>query len=195
MNINKKPVAVLDLDDTLINTREAMYECIKKRYGKEYLRHWSEWTDFKMEANSNIDVNNLIEHVTEDRLFEKIEPHPHSAFFLRDLAMRGYYVVIVTAREGFVPNPYDTTEWYLRKHDIDYDELIISKHGQSKVDFLKNFDTIDFTIDDQVHNCEDFENSGKVNNVFLHALPHNKQCTMYVRLHSPYQVYNHLGLE
>lgn len=194
MNTNK-PVVVLDLDDTLINTREEMYRCIKGRFGVEAITHWSSWSDFKFESNTNISTNDLIEYTIEDEVFKNIEPHPHSAFFLRDLMARGYYVVIETAREGFVPNPYEETDRYLRRHDMEFDDLIISPHGENKVDYLKRFDTIEFAIDDQVHNCIDFEESGKVNHVFLHALPFNSNCTRFKRLHSLYQAYKHLGIE
>lgn len=191
----KRPVAVLDLDDTLINTREAMYQCVKQRHGKDVIRHWSDWTDFKFEDNTNVKVDDLIQYTVEDRVFENIEPHPHSEFFLKDLMARGFYVVILTAREGFVPNPHHETDRYLRKFGLEYDDLIISDHGANKVDFLKKFDTIEFAIDDQVQNCIDLEESGKVNHVFLHALPFNKSCMRFIRLHSLYQAYKHLGIE
>ena len=193
--MNTKPVAVLDLDDTLINTREAMYQCVRAEYGRDFVSHWSSWEKFKFEENTAIDVHELIELTTEKRTFDAIEPHPHAAFYTEDLIRRGFHVIILTAREGFVPDPYDTTARYLCRHGIDYDELLISAHGDNKMNSLTKYDRIDFTIDDQVKNCEHFEESGKIDHIFLHALPHNKLCNRYRRLHSLYQAYKHLGLE
>lgn len=192
--MNTKPVVVLDLDDTLINTREEIYNCLKRRLGRHAVTHWSNSTTFKIEEDSNISIDELIKYTKEDMIFRNIQPHPHSAYFTKDLMDRGYHVVILTAREGFVPNPYDETERYLNRHGIEHDELIIGGHGKNKVDYLEKFDRISFTIDDQIYNCVDFEKSGKVDYVFLNALPQNKSCVRFPRLHSLYQAYRYIGI-
>jgi hypothetical protein len=187
-------IAVLDLDDTLINLKQQMLEVMMKYFPDNKVPHWSLWEQFNVETIANISDDALIEVSNSDKIFRKAKPHLFSPYILRDLHQKGFYVVILTSREGFVKNAYEETEAYLKENDLYHDELIVSGHGKNKVDYLQKFDRIDFTIDDQVKNCINFQESGKVDHVFLHALPWNKSCNTFKRIHNLYQVYPYLGL-
>jgi hypothetical protein len=192
---NKKPVAVFDLDDTLIDLKEELFTRLTDEYGKDNVPHWSLWDTYGIEHNVGISEKELMEFVLKNKLFRNIQPHLFSKALLVDLRNRGYHIIILTARNGFIPNAYSETKVYLDKHELYHDELIVSKHGKNKMDYLDHHDTIHFAIDDQEKNCIQFEESGKVDHVFLHALPHNRGCTQFIRLHNLYQLYPHIGLD
>jgi hypothetical protein len=188
-------VAVFDLDDTLLNLKEELMEIVSLELGKK-VDHWCLWNghhDFHQRAG--IDGDQLKEICQKHKVFRTVRPHLFAPYLLRDLRLRGFKVVIVTAREGFVPNARAETEVYLGLHDLEYDELVITGHGQNKMDYLEHHDHIAVAVDDQVGNCEDFHESGKVDHTLLVALPGNKNCTLFPRIHNLYQVYNHLNLE
>lgn len=190
---NNKPIAVFDLDDTLINLRDELYDQLCQEYGKNNIPHWMEWQT-EIADFIGITPQELADFCQEREIFKTIKPFFFSRYVLKDLSERGYHVIILTAREGFVPNAYNETEKYLIENDLYYDELIISGHGQNKSDYLK-YDNIHFFVDDQEKNCQQLAESGKVNHVFLYALPRNKYCTNFIRIHNHFQIYPHIGLE
>ena len=158
------------------------------------VKHWSLWGSFNIEAHAPISQEDFIVLCNESLMFMDIKPHLFAEYILKDLREHGYYVLIVTAREGFVNNAYDMTKEYLSMHNFEYDNLLISKSGGNKMEVLGDYDLIEFSLDDQVHNCDIFAASGKINKVLLAAEAHNKNCTVYPRLHNLYQVYNYIGL-
>lgn len=193
MNDNKK-IALFDLDDTLLDVKEVMYQTMRAEYGPERVPHWSLWKDFKLEKMLGISMEELIEVSNRHGTFRIVQPHLFAPFILRDLRARGWHVIILTARGGFVPQAYIETKAYLELHEMEYDELIVTNIGENKMDSLAHHDSIVFTVDDQVKNCNHFRDSGKFEHVFLHAQTHNRCCTDYVRLHNLFQVYHHLGI-
>lgn len=188
-----KKVALFDLDDTLIDLKDALYLSLTREYGK--VKHWSQWDEYIVEQYVGISVSELKEHCIKYEVFKNIKPHLFAPYILRDLREAGYHIVILTARDGFVPNPVVETEAYLKEHGMYYDDLIVTGHGQNKVDAIAAYDRIDFAIDDQEKNCIDLADSGKVDQVFLAANPHNRNCSRFIRLHNLYQVYNYIGLD
>jgi len=189
-----KPIAVFDLDDTLINLKEEMYQILIREFGKGKALHWSLWESIDNERNLGMTLDELIAFANEHKIFKNIVPHLFSEALLMDLRNRGYHVIILTSRGGFITDAFIETRNYLRKHKLQFDELIVSNIGDSKMDYLTHHDKIHFAIDDQEHNCVEFAESGKVEHVFMHALPHNRHCKRFVRLHNLFQLYAHLGL-
>ena len=187
-------IALFDLDDTLINIKEVMYQTFRAEYGPDRVPHWSLWDNFKLEKTIGICLEELIAVSNKHRTFEIVEPHLFSPYLLKDLRARGWRIIILTARGGFVPNAYDVTKDYLRDNDLVHDELIVTGISQNKMDGLHHHDNITFTIDDQVKNCDVFKASGKFEHIFLHAQPYNRGNSDYVRLHNLYQVFHHLGI-
>lgn len=189
-----KPIALFDLDDTLLNVKEVMYTSLRKELGPDRVPHWSLWTEFNLEQVLNITIDELIEISIRYETFRIARPHLFSSYILKDLKARGWHIIILTARGGFVPNAYEETREYLELNDLIYDELIVSNVGENKMDSLAHHDHMTFTIDDQVKNCNMFRDSGKFEHVFLHAQVYNRGCTEYPRLHNLYQTYHHLGI-
>ncbi len=192
--MNNKKIALFDLDDTLLDIKEVMYQSLREEYGSERTPHWSTWTDFKLEGMMGISFEELIEVSNKHKTFIRAKPHLFAPFILKDLRERGWHVIILTARGGFVPDAYGVTEEYLELNGMEYDELIVTKLFENKMDSLVHHEHMTFSVDDQVNNCHKFRDSGKFEHVFLQAQTHNRGCTDYVRLHNLYQLYHHLGI-
>ena len=188
-----KPIALFDLDDTLLNVKETMYQTLREEYGDERVPHWSLWDQFNLELILGISLEELIAVSIKYETFKAARPHLFAKYILRDLQARGWHVIILTAREGFVPAAYENTKGYLDVHDLSYDELIVTKVGENKMGALDHHDHITFSIDDQIKNCVHFEESGKIEHVFLHAQCYNRD-SKFTRVHNLFQVYHHLGI-
>lgn len=188
-------VAVFDLDDTLVNLKEILMHIVSEEIGRK-VDHWCLWNghhDFHQRAG--IDAEQLMAICEKYQAFSAVAPHLFAPYLLRDLRLRGYKIVIVTARVNFVPDAYARTERYLNAHDLEFDELIVMPHGENKMDYLTHYDRIAVAVDDQIDHCTNFANSGKVDHTLLVALPGNKSCTLFPRIHNLYQVYNYLNIE
>lgn len=191
---SKDKIALFDLDDTLIDLKEALWMALKLEYGDK-VPHWSLWHSHNANDIIGISLEELKEVCIKHEVFKIIKPNLFAPYLLKDLKDLGYHIVILTARGGFVPDPETETIAYLEKHDMLYDDLIITHHGENKSEALDGYDKIDFAIDDQEQNCIDLAESGKVEQVFLAALPHNRNCSRFIRLHNLYQVYSYIDLD
>jgi 5'(3')-deoxyribonucleotidase len=189
-----KPVIVFDLDDTLIDLKTELYTALHTDFGKDRVPHWSLWDTHNVENIVGIGVKEFIKCSVKHEIYLTAKPNIFAKPMLKDLSARGYHVVILTARGGFVPKAFEKTEKYLADHDLVCDELIISNIGENKMDSLTKFDNIKCTVDDSAKNCKDMLASGKVEHVFLHALPNNVNSLEYIRIHNLYQIYPYLGL-
>ena len=187
-------IALFDLDDTLLDIKGMMYDTLREEFGSDSIPHWSLWTDFNLEKLLGITVDELIEVCIKYNTFHLAKPHLFSPYILKDLKARGWHVIILTARDGFVPNAYEETESYLKHNGLLHDELIVTKVGENKMVGLEHHPKLTFTIDDQIKNCNTFRDSGKFEHIFLHAQAYNRGCNDYIRLHNLYQVYHHLGI-
>ena len=194
MEATDKPVALFDLDDTLLNVKEIMYQTLREEYGDDRVPHWCLWDQFNLEHLLGITLEELIEVSIRYETFRTARPHLFSKYILKDLMARGWHVIILTARHGFVPNAYEETKGYLNLHGLECDELIVTEVGKNKMGALDHHDHITFSIDDQVKNCVHFEDSGKVEHIFLHAQRYNRDREKYTRVHNLFQVYHHLGI-
>lgn len=189
-NKTYKGVIVFDLDDTLINLKEELYRVLDENYGHDkYVPHWSEWDVYNAEVSVGCTHEDLVRMAGDDKTWRVTKPHLFAPYILRELRLMGYYVVILTARGNFVPDAFNETEKYLKEYDLEYDELIVSDVKANKMDWLTHHDQILLTIDDSVKNCHDFMESGKVEHVVLHAMPNNKGCTEFPRVHNLYQIF------
>jgi len=164
-------------------------------YGKSRVPHWCLWDAFNVDEKLGISLDELKKVCHEYKVFRQAKPLLFSPYILEDLKRRKFRIVIVTSRHGFVHDAVSETEKYLDEHKLHYDELVVTHHGRNKMDYLGHYDKITFAIDDQVRNCVDFAESGKVDHVFLSALLHNKECDRFPRLHNLYQIYKYIGLD
>ncbi len=195
MSKRKPKIALFDLDDTLVNLKQTLYDVLVLEYGKDRVPHWALWDAFDVDQKIGISIDELKDVCVSHKVFRLVRPTFFAPFILNDLKSRGFHILIVTSRHGFVPNAIEETKEYLKEHKLVHDELVVTHHGHNKMDSLLHHDKMTFAIDDQVKNCVDFADSGKFDHVFLAALQHNKQCNQFPRLHNLFQIYKYIGLE
>lgn len=89
-----------------------------------------------------------------------VEPKENVAEVLSVLRKLGHKVIIITARDGCDRNDSigrerrEISENWLKENKIEYDEIIYTGHGNSKVSTILD-KQIDVFIDDSIHNLDE----------------------------------------
>ena len=168
-----KKIAIIDIDDTLADLRSPMCNSLNAICEEKY--HWGQWTgDNTVEKLYGISTDELLGAIKDDLLLENLEPHPEVKEFMHLLHKLDYYVVFLTAR-GWHPNGNVVTEEWLKKHNIEYDRLIVCALEDNKADIVAaNFDSVDFAVDDSVRHCRSYSEQPIVKNVYTYDLPWNR---------------------
>lgn len=149
----------IDIDDTISNTynsimgyaQEYTIDVLKRepllRKGvtctnhlyTQYLHQWAEGEDIKFLT------------LYYERILREVEPKTLAKKYLDKIHDEGNKIILITARwENEYFDVRKTTEEWLKKHDIPYDELIID--ASDKLSICKN-NNVDLFIDDSISNC------------------------------------------
>lgn len=137
--------AVIDIDNTLWQFCDAFYDELKKiNPAFPEVEQWTTWNFFEglcteQEFMASVDAI----HARQDS--DEFQPYPEAQGFLRSLKEQGYRVVIASHRRQEMQG---STERWLRKHGLPYDELHLS------FDKTVLFDKTALVVDDAPHTLE-----------------------------------------
>ena len=126
-------------------------------------------------------------------LMVSIPTRPYAARVISSLKDMGHKIVILSARDNrYLTNQYaDTMNFYveewLKKHDIEYDEILAGP-GNKKEKFIKN--NIDVMIEDKANNVEEISNHIPV---LCFDAPYNLHVDKenVIRVYSWFQIYKY----
>lgn len=167
-----KPVAIIDIDDTVGDMRTLMCDALNHFTGKDI--HWTEWSRFRVEDFYKISFNEFFDVLTEYKVIENMLPHVNSTLLVDRLKDAGYHICFLTAR-SWHPNGRDITKEWLNVHGFHVDELMLCNVGESKSDILNSkFANIEFAVDDSVSHCREYVRNSRIKNVFVYDMPWNK---------------------
>ena len=147
----------IDIDNVLSNFNEILlYNYLE--HDKElrnngiinkdvYIRKMFDWTE---DEEKNYYKNNI------EGIVEELKPIKDCSKYIKKLREQGHLIYIISGRDnGEYSDPYNMTIEWLRKHDIEYDRLILTnayKHKE-KADYCVE-NNIDIMIDDSINVCE-----------------------------------------
>jgi len=118
-----KKTAVIDIDNTLWQFCDAFLEELRS-INREFppVEQWTTWDFFAPYCTEQqfMEAVNAI-HYNQDS--DTYLPYPHAKTFLAALKEQGYHVIIASHRAAETRKP---TERWLKKHDLQYDELHLS---------------------------------------------------------------------
>lgn len=157
-----QPVAIVDMDDVLVEFRICFAEWLKKEYNL-YVDPDSEEYYFitalsKISANPELVFSNFIK---QDG-FVKLTPIEGAKKFIDQLKSQGYWIQILTARpEENLRCMYNTYQW-LDKHGFYYDDIAFSAEKFRWCAKSKYYDSnsIKFAIDDSPKHASEYANHG-----------------------------------
>lgn len=149
----------IDIDDTITNTWETVMPYYSKIYGI---------------STSKLKVSNPYYQAIKDKItpeqyyqtiklilqntIQYVELKPDVIRVIKKLHDSGNEIIFITSRSTMdIIKPYETTEKYLKKHNIYYDKLIV---GQERKDLTCLNEKIDIFIDDSNKHCDQVANVG-----------------------------------
>lgn len=149
-----------------------------------YIRNMFDWSE---EYEKEYYKNNI------ERLANLFEPIKDCSKYIKKLRNEGNIIYIISGRDnGEYSDPYNMTINWLKKYDIEYDELILTNayNHQEKADICleKN---IDIMIDDSTKVCDKCTNSNIKSLLF--NTDYNKNETKFERVNSWKEIYNYIN--
>ena len=163
---------VLDCDDVLANARIPFAEVISNKTNR--FVHFSEWNRWEAcVENHNITFDDIIPQILLTKVLEKLEPEVGAAIVTNMFKLLGYRIVVVSAR-GFHPNAYNVTHNWLNKHNITFDELIITPQNGNKAEVISKLGEVELFVDDNIRNVLSVSGLDNVNQSVVMNMPWNK---------------------
>lgn len=183
----------VDIDNVLSNFNEALLN--------DYLNQ-----DKKLRNNGIVNNNVYIRKMFDwpidyeeqyykeniERLASLFKPIKDCSKYIRKLRNNGNYICIISGRDnGEYSNPYKITIDWLKKYDIEYDELVLTNaynhNEKSKVCMEKS---IDIMIDDSINVCiECFKNNIET---LLFDTEYNQSETRFTRVNNWKEIYGYI---
>ncbi len=137
----------IDLDDTICRTTEIVHDRIEKYAALENLNPLDIMNDEALKEG-------FFRVYLED-IYANVEIKHEVTNVLKRIRNRGNEIYIITARSSnfvsTVKNVRNITAEWLKKHDIEVDEIIVASYGDKKAEMCKKYH-IDLMIDDDPYN-------------------------------------------
>lgn len=144
-------VAVLDLDDTLLDLETELKGCLDME----------SMSPPKRLENRSIILDTIKRH----KLIETVKPFPTAIALLDGLKKNNIKIKIITARSWY-NNARLITEKNLKENGVYYDDLIICGLNEDKSKYLNGSDRYVLSLEDNPYNHTLFEESLKVINPY-----------------------------
>ena len=157
-----QPVAIVDMDDVLVDFRRCFANWLNEEYGILPDVESNEY--YFITALSKIDVNPeevFANFIAKDG-FAKLQPNVGAKYFIDELKNRGYWIQILTARpEEDLRCMYNTYQW-LEKYNFRYDDIAFSSEKFRWCAKSKYYDSrsIAFAIDDSPKHASEYAKHG-----------------------------------
>src|SRR5438128_94029 len=130
-----KPLAIVDLDDTMGDFCNILMQSLNYRFNQNYVK--TDFTDFYGILDLyGIPFTQFAKAIKEDRLMELCAPLPGTKECLQRL-VKDHHVVVVTARDYDV-HAYEKTDTWMGMHGLPCHQVLIPDQGQTKANAIKN---------------------------------------------------------
>lgn len=172
MKLPNKPVAIVDLDDTIGDFCNILMQSLNFRFRKNYVK--TDFVDFHGILDLyEITFDQFAKAIKDDKLMESCAPLPGSRECMERL-VKDHFVVLTTARD-YDPLAYMKTDYWMSLHKIPAHQILIPDQGQTKADAIKLRIGVEPTVifDDALHNIWDMENSFDNAQLFVPRQPWN----------------------
>lgn len=155
----------IDIDDTISDTTEVMFNCCQKFVAEDLKREplvidEAKYTHHFTEAIHGLSYEETQEFFRKyyEYIVDRVRPKTFAVEYLKRLKEEGNKIVLITARFGIKEfDVVEATKRWLDKHGIPYDDVIFN--AESKIEIAKR-ENIDIFIDDSYKNCQDMTQSG-----------------------------------
>ena len=170
-----KPLAIVDLDDTMGDFCNILMQSLNYKFRKRYQK--SDFVDFHGVLDMyQITFAQFAEAIKEDHLMESCAPLPGTRKCMERL-VKDHHVVVCTSRD-YDPLAKMKTDYWMSLHKIPAHEILIPESGQTKAEAInKQFGVAPAVIfDDALHNVRDMRECFHDAKIFVPSQPWNSEC-------------------
>lgn len=167
-----KPLAIVDLDDTMGDFCNILMQSLNYRFRKRFRK--SDFVDFHGILDMyNINFAQFVEAIKEDSLMESCAPLPGTRECMTRL-VKDHHVVICTSRD-YDPHAQMKTDFWTSLHNIPAHQILIPDTGQTKANAIKTRLGVAPAVifDDALHNIHDMEDNFPEAQLFVPEQPWN----------------------
>lgn len=167
-----KPLAIVDLDDTMGDFCNILMQSLNYRFRKRYIK-----TDFK-DFHGILDLYEITfaqfsKAIKDDQLMEICAPLPGTRECMERL-VKDHHVVVCTSRD-YDPLAQMKTEYWMSLHKIPAHQVLIPDQGQTKAKAIRSRLGVEPAVifDDALHNVWDMESNFPDSQLFVPDQPWN----------------------
>lgn len=175
-----KPLAIVDLDDTMGDFCNILMKSLNYHFRKLYVKE--DFVDFHGILDMyQITFAQFAQAIKDDHLMESCAPLPGTRSCMERL-VKDHHVAVVTSRD------YDSlaqmkTEYWMSLHKVPAHQVLIPDQGQTKADAIKLRLGVEPAVifDDALHNIWDLEDNFPNAQLFVPEQPWNSQFAGKIR--------------
>ena len=155
----------VDIDDTLTDIRKELQKAsfdyakgLNKQINESSMSFDknNDGSSFKEKYNFTHEELQYFFKNIQEKIIKSAEPREDVVEVIKKLREDGHKIYIVTARDSeFHNDPYELSETWLNKNNIEYDKLIVNARDKAKVCKEQG---VDLFIDDKLSNCMEVSN-------------------------------------
>lgn len=168
-----QPVAIVDVDDVIARFRKSFFQWLNSKFNLSLSTELPEY--YYTGPTGKMSGEEAFALFIEEGGFRDLEPNNHVVNFMKTLKEKGYWVQLLTARPSDnLKCMYDTYFW-LKHHDIPYDNLAFSSEKYrwlSDKQFFRG-GSVAFAVDDSPKHASEYASHGI--NVLVPARSYNKE--------------------
>ena len=172
----------IDLDDTLVNTRDLLKENWKKYIEENKIVEFTSELPDDINRFGNKIIDTFWDQYREEMAYPSLIEGAKEV--INKLHEEGAKIIIISFRKGkYITDPYMLTKNWLDRHGIHYDKIYVDTG--SKVDECVE-NEVNLFIDDKESHCEDVSGAGI--DVLLFTNQYNHAENRFKRVDSWYDV-------
>lgn len=178
MDLNKERAFIFDVDDVILNLKEALNPIVNDATGKNI--HHSEWhTHHITHVYGNITNDEVNQLILDNNLLIYGNINENVLNAMNQTQKMGYKNIILTAR-GWIENGKEITEQFLNDNLLPFHETHLVDLSESKADVIKKlqekYEIHGFIDDSHKHISECAERDDiNIKNLYLRDQPWNKE--------------------
>lgn len=180
-----KPLAVVDLDDTMGDFCNILMQSLNYRFNKRFRKE--HFVDFHGILDMyGISFDQFTKAIKEDQLMESCAPLPGTRECMERL-VKDHHVVVCTSRD-YDPKAHVKTDYWMSIHGIPAHQILIPDQGQTKANAIKLKLGVEPAVifDDALHNIYDMAHHFPEAQLFIPSQPWNSD--LYGRVGSMHSV-------
>lgn len=180
MLVTNKPLAIVDLDDTMGDFCNILMKSLNYHFRKNHIKE--DFVDFHGILDMyGITFAQFAKTIRDDQLMEQCAPLPGTRECMERL-VKDHHVVVCTSRD-YDPLAHVKTDYWMSTHKVPAHQILIPDQGQTKADAIKSRLGVEPVVifDDALHNIWDLEDKFPSAQLFVPEQPWNSQFSGHIR--------------